>query len=404
MTRGDSASLLETLDKQKFVITSQSYPQVFRAYLFPSGSPFFITSDSVLNAYHVLFEETLTRMEGALAFELQGTLDETLRQLDAAAGEVGGESKLRVAALTRAKIVLGVARRSLNDSFRFGDEQLDGILARECALVRAAEARSLPEWMGAPEGTLLSFDYTRHKPRGLYTESEYLRRYFRAVSWLQAVPFRMENDTEFLAVLLLGEAMTRAGREKPESKSADFFASYRTFLGRPDDWSVVTTQTAFPGGMKPGLDTQKLGDLRRHFEAKAGLPSQRPRINDQIRLPPAGGMNQEINFRVLPAFHTPAAELFHLTTERGTSGSAHPSGLEIAAALGSPFARNRLASEGPAARLRIIDENRSLFSGDHLAGDYYNALSKLFEAPHPNAPGFMKSEAWQIKTCNTVGG
>ena len=50
------------LERDGILVTNETYKQVFSAYL--SGDlPLFITSDSLLNAYHVLYEESIRQLE-----------------------------------------------------------------------------------------------------------------------------------------------------------------------------------------------------------------------------------------------------------------------------------------------------------------------------------------------------
>ena len=49
---------------------NETFKQVFSAYI-GSPLPVFVTSDSVLNAYHVLLEESIRRMETARARDLK---------------------------------------------------------------------------------------------------------------------------------------------------------------------------------------------------------------------------------------------------------------------------------------------------------------------------------------------
>jgi hypothetical protein len=46
------------LDQDKIIVTDNTWRQIFTPYIF-AGQPVFITSDSVLHAYHVLLEESV---------------------------------------------------------------------------------------------------------------------------------------------------------------------------------------------------------------------------------------------------------------------------------------------------------------------------------------------------------
>src|SRR5262245_61321672 len=60
---------VEALASQKFVVGDETYKQAFTPYLY-SDVPVFVTTDSLLNAFHVLFEESIYRLEKANAARL----------------------------------------------------------------------------------------------------------------------------------------------------------------------------------------------------------------------------------------------------------------------------------------------------------------------------------------------
>src|SRR5262249_19010046 len=67
--RGINAEDRKLLDKNKILVTQESFKQVFTPYI-SSDIPIFITSDSLLNGFHVLFEESILRLENANARKL----------------------------------------------------------------------------------------------------------------------------------------------------------------------------------------------------------------------------------------------------------------------------------------------------------------------------------------------
>ena len=71
--RGLGAKEIELLRQHKFVIAGEPYKQIFQPYI-SSKSPVFITSDSLLNGFHVLFEESVYRLEMAHARKLPAIL------------------------------------------------------------------------------------------------------------------------------------------------------------------------------------------------------------------------------------------------------------------------------------------------------------------------------------------
>ncbi len=256
-----------------------------------------------------------------------------------------------------------------------------------------------PDWLGPPEPDLVVLDYSRYQVRGFYTRTDALTRYFRAVAWLQSIPFRVSHDDELLSILMLGRCIAPDGSESDQGRyeaHCNFFRTYAEFLGVGDDWDVVTAVDAVVGGLDFDLEAKRAELIA---QAEDG-----PQINDQLRfVPDDPNVVAEPNFRIISAYRLPEAVLFQRTTDiRQFRGRAFPNGLEVCIALGSTFARDKLQDAEKAKVLATIDENQGLFAGTSLYFDYLRMVATLLDAPEPNAPDFMAAEPWQAKSCGTA--
>jgi hypothetical protein len=258
----------------------------------------------------------------------------------------------------------------------------------------------MPAWMGPSSLDLITIDYSRYKVRGFYTRTELLQRYFRAVAWLQSIPFRVSHDHELLSILMLGGCITKDRFGDDQAKCSDyqgFFGIYKEFIGCGDDWDLITAAEEVSGGLAFDLDA-----MREHLIARA-LAEGGPQINDQIRFAPDDpNAVAEANFRIVSAYRIPDSVLFQRTTDKRKFERLYPTGLEICVALGSAFAPTRIVEPEKAKLLETIEECKSLFSGSSLYFDYLNMVAALLEPPEPNAPSFMSRAAWQAKSCGTV--
>lgn len=395
---------MSLLEKNRFVITPKVYQQIFSVYL--SGrTPQFITSDSILSAYHVLWEESVLRLENSMAARLPAILTYLVDQLKESEPSVQGNPALASSAKRRALLVLGVALRLLNDSFRLNVHEMDEILAKESSLIGQAEGQRLPEWLGPADNSLIALDYSRYKPRGFYTRSENLQRYFRAVAWLQSIPFRVNRDEEFLAILMMGQCLGGHGVDGYEKKweSQSFLQGFRYIIGANDNWDLLDALHQFGHIRHLSFEEDTLQGLRTGLFDSIEYYAEPSLINDQIRIPPTIPQEaDEPEFRVLSPLRTASAILFHRTTDRQKYLRAYPSGLEVAILLGSSFAEAKLQDPQKAELLEAIDSCRAYLRGNSLYLFYLYALQALLDDPEPDAPDFMKSEAWQAKSCNTA--
>src|SRR5690242_12586783 len=88
---------VDVLAKQKFVVGAKACKQVFTPYL-AADLPFFVTPDSVLNAFHVLLEESVYRLERVNAARFPAFLEHVAGRLDKGAQGLAAKPTLLGAA------------------------------------------------------------------------------------------------------------------------------------------------------------------------------------------------------------------------------------------------------------------------------------------------------------------
>ncbi len=239
--RGLEDKAIRQIERDKFVVTNEAFTQVFTAYI-TEDLPLLVTTDSILNGYHVLFEKSVCRAERACARHLPAILSLIGKKLAGVDNAFPGDAKLAAAAKRRATLVIAVAMRLLGDGSLKLDADSEALVAGEVKRMESGAGRDKPAWLGPPDRGFMALDYTRYRPRGFYTESPQLQRYFRSVSWLQSIPFRVENDEEFVAILMLGRTMIgRRLRSRPgeELSLGDFLRIHSALIGCGDDWDLA---------------------------------------------------------------------------------------------------------------------------------------------------------------------
>jgi hypothetical protein len=134
--------------------------------------------------------------------------------------------------------------------------------------------------------------------------------------------------------------------------------------------------------------------------------SRTAQLNDTLRLPPAGPQ-PDSEYRILPARALPDAILLQRTSQAAGAGTVrYPDPLEIAAGLGSAFATQSLAGSLPADCWKNMQPALGLLAAEKPGGVLYNqyldVLRELVNPPEPDAPDFLRGEAWQRKSCQTL--
>ena len=198
---GLSPSTVAQLDRDSLAIAGPYFMQSFEVYN-TSPQPSFVTSDSLLNGFHVLLEDSIQNFELIRIRRLRGP----------GRGLVGLDAQLARSQVPRAEIepfakhlalVIGPALRLLGSDIPLGDSEVEKSVATEVAKIEAAVAVDLPSWLAPADRSLLAIDYRRCRPIGFYAENPELGRYYEAVRWLQMIPLRASRDVEVGAAALL---------------------------------------------------------------------------------------------------------------------------------------------------------------------------------------------------------
>lgn len=393
------------LKENKVLMSGVAHKQMYDAYKW-HGIPLFITSDSILNAYNVLMLKSVEKLERANAKLLPDVLNIVFRRLELIDNLCTGDKELVSAAKERSRMIIAVALKLLGEDARI-DAPADKLVDEEIARVEKAEVCLLLEWIATPGAAFNSIDYGRFKPRGFYSKSVLLSRYFRAVSYLQAIPFRASVDKELAGALMLGHTLLRKRfkSEKEYDETVAFFGSYGQFIGRRNNWDILKAAQFVNSNVEIDLSPSGLESIRNRIDKYAEEHGgENPIINDLERLAPANGnIVQEPNFRVVSMYVTPDAVLFQRTTDlRAFPERSFPNGLEVAMVLGSEFARGELEKNETEKLLETVEAAKKHFKASSLYCEYMNCLGELLDEPDEKAPELLNSEPWRVKSCQTA--
>jgi hypothetical protein len=144
------------------------------------GRPIVITTDAVLHTYHVLFDETLKRMEmnefiGSLNDTISSLLEKAEEETQSLAGtplESASKINLMYLEVAHALIDPGFTPSTIE-----AQQELQLISNHSCVV----------------ESPIFGYkeDYTQYVPRGHYTENEQLKAYFKTMMWFGRMRFAL---------------------------------------------------------------------------------------------------------------------------------------------------------------------------------------------------------------------
>ena len=381
--------------------------------------PIFVSSDSLLHSYHLIFDKVLRTSERQyfipLLHELNAAmLAETDAQYQALQGTSWEEAALRSVAF------IGVGSKLLDETVEIPGYAQELVAAELAKIDAAVGIEPSPLFPGLEFGE----DYTQYIPRGHYTLSEELEAYFRSMMWYGRMTFRLKTKdpdvgrAETRAALLLVQAMQNAQVDgKPVLANwRDLYDPTAFLVGRSDDLTAFQYLDVITAvyGENPSLST--ISDESRldlFIEAANELPP--PRIlglviseNDDVEEATKG-------FRFMGQRFVPDAyimrELIWRNVGTATEPRQLPMGLDVMAAMGSDRAYTILDNLGETAYANYPEQMQKMrawtggLSADEWTETLYNGwlytLQPLLAVPGAGYPQFMQSDAWLDKQLST---
>ena len=396
------------LAEQGFVIVPADFRLFHHAYdeQFWWGTPVFVTTDAAYHAWHQVFDKTLRDLETkkllpALEKLIKGMRRNARAQVEELAGTPLADDAAAVYdLLTVAAAELGLKTGALSDRAR-----------AEKKLIDAHSEATVSPVLGT------TTDYSLFTPRGHYTRTRALTRYFVAMSVLGQHAFRLPGSIQTDAStvedargvqLALLASRTLVGYPRLEALWSTIFEPTAFLVGVSDDYSPFELADAVEGVMAGGFgDPVSVADdatLRAVADAlTAARPVQIDPERPSVRLM---GTRFVLDSWILdqlvgPCVGEPAPD------QRRYLGSP----LDLAATFGSDFALGIQEDAGETGFLNYPEQMAALRSavaerpaeawGATVYDAWLNAVEPMW-LPHGAAfPDFMQSDPWKAKSQQT---
>ncbi|MHA1672867.1 MAG: DUF3160 domain-containing protein [Promethearchaeota archaeon] len=191
-----SSAELDMLWQNKFLVLNRlGTDDIMDAYdlYWDADVPVFITTDTMLNVWHLMFKEILKNMESEVLYPILNLLVTTM------AGNVSSILDLDACTVEERDIAIYLAVATQfcivdNPSSNETNYSIPNQITNEVNVILAAveDELSFDETLTQFSTTELKWfidDYSQYTPRGHYTETETLQNYFKLFKWLSRRPF-----------------------------------------------------------------------------------------------------------------------------------------------------------------------------------------------------------------------
>lgn len=390
------------------------------SYLIDNSLPLLITTDAVLQAYHVLFDETLKRAEmNELIDAMNRTIETLLLEAKAEVQNYTGTPLEDPAKLNF--MYLEVAYALINPGFSPTTPQA----SQELGLISGHAGFSPSLIFGYTE------DYSQYVPRGHYTENERLKAYFKTMMWLGRMRFALVPNQEI-----------DINQVRTQTRAAVLLTWMIQKTGVHDDWERVYEVTKFFVGASDDLtfkdylsvleglsinDSKQLyndntideiiaGALQRNRDKILGTYAETypwmPQADELQRVLAETSGLRFMGQRFIPDSYM-FQQLVYPQVGTGDNPRLFPKSLDVPAVLGSEVAEGIL-NETEAGYLnytvqlnKLEQEFRGLSVMNWTRNLYWSwlyTLNTTLKTVNPNYPTFMTNNAWSYEKLQTFTG
>jgi hypothetical protein len=379
----------ELLETHGFVVYDGGIGQFHEAYSHVDQTgrqPLFVTVDSAYHYWHLAFSKILRDTESEVLLPM---LEDFAQSLSARAADAAGGSEEQIARIEALASLLEAV-------LEIGEPPTD-VIADEVTLITDHAGFATSPILG------LEVDYSLFGPRGHYTRTLELGRYFRAMSVLGQYGFRLAEPAQLRTGLLIGDLLA-----SDEHLTATWTAIYEPtafLVGLADDFTPLEVVVA-ADSVDPEWRSGTMDDAFLTRVAAELLETRNVAIDPELASMRVMGARFVLDSYILDQL------VFPNVTDGAGAGRLEASVLDVAAAFGSEWAYDLQRQAGvPAEYPEYASQMASVQSvvanrdASHWAGTVYDAwlyaIAPMW-SPHGLAyPEFMRTDAWAAKAHTT---
>jgi len=396
----DVPELMNALQKNGFAIVPNDNIQLFHVYeqndyhQFPN----FVTTDMYLQLFHMYFGYLLRKIEQEKFVPTLATIcQEMVKEMKNLSQKTSNPRIEEVAfynwtyyaiaytALTSKSIELPLGyEHHYRNELRFIEDNTD----------RPSDFLEYKQ---------VKFPYSLFKPRGHYTRTEKLKKYFKAMMWLQTAPFCLDNDRHLKRAIM--SASVLQNNEAVLSGYKSIMEPINFIIGQPDNVSFLDIAQLLKGGHNTIKDLM-INDL-----VLSKMRSKIKKIADQKNIiKPKKQMSCVDKMNFIPQRYLFDNEVLQefVDVDSKPTKRGYPKGLDVMAVFGSESAEDILINElkegekwikYPDILESLKNKTKTLDWNETIYNKWMYSLMAL-QKKNNDYPYFMQSTQWDKKNLN----
>ena len=389
--------LCQQLARDGFAIVPATHNQLFHIYEQNdySNFPSFVTTDLFLQLYHLYFDCMLRELEEHALDSLM--IDFTYDMyINMHAQAMKGETPLLRQLSHHNAVYFSIAYELLTGKpIGHPDEREEA--EKEVAKVMKSE-NAFSDFIG--EYQEVEFPYSLFRPRGHYTRSEQLQRYFRGMMWLQSVPFGLDSLEQVQLAVVMADELNRHEPVQRTYQRVNQLMNY--LMGQPDNLSIPQVQAELQKAGKP------LAEL---LESEADMARLKSALNviaeQQTRIRPKYEYTSHNKVCLMPQRYQPDAEVLQEMVDYDSKPTTRPTpkGLDFFAAMGVSAAEQILKEEGQkwkdfGSQLTKMKQRMGEIDWQETIATMWMQALKTVNDKDGQVPYFMATPEWELKNLN----
>lgn len=399
------------LKKNNFVVIPAEYHEFYSLYEQSRYQqiPNFVTTDSMLHNYHLLFDYALKKTEQEKLIPELENLNEIMLAEALSQYELLKDTEWESVAKRNVGF-FSVGSRLLEKNITI-PEVVKKQVEQELALIEDHQGIEISPIMGIKE------DYSQYVPRGHYDQSQSLKNYFKTMMWYGRLTFVFKDLEAIKSAVLVVAALDKNNNLQSWDK---IYEPINFFVGKTDDINYYEFKKAIIEIYGQEINLSDIDSDENKFLELVALAQKMdpPQINSMPIFNSEIEPNREEvikGFRFLGQRFTIDASIFQRLIDREVPDRMLPKSLDIPAALGSAEALNILTEMKEGEKYPAYLGNMSKIQShllqlpksawtQNLYWGWLNALKPLLEKKSNGYPSFMQNQAWTRKDLNTFLG